>query len=1266
MSDKSSDLEEDWAIVDKDGELEVSDDGSSSSCSLEVVNLDTEVVAFTNRRSSERSVSPTLGDNESKKSEPTIESGENSNTAKTSLPESLDHPDSLCSDDRLSEADAAAIMADIAHVSSMGPVIEEGLLDGSTGSSMSSIAQLKDEEESSTSSRSSFTALKPDSDDEKGIQELSSLISSSNNPTSNVEEQQTGEVVMEAVVGLSGLSEKNISDVSDNNSDTDSDFIRLEVSESLDVDNLSSDQSAMTSSSVSSRFSFMSRENSPPEPDHVDDVEVPDIPVEQPAPDNQDGDIHGNEDHQHEEEEDQEDDDHDDDHHGDIPAEIEEIQDASTESEIDDEENARIESDQSDVSSIPALDDDMSFVNDIGDLPLVAGDVARQYVHNPNRHLNLKLDIFAILMFTIVVGLGIGHYIATFDEIDAYDSIHNSMKNMISQCEGQRFEQTRTLNNLNKEYDLLMQKFHQSRRDLERLRLQNAALYKEIDSKNTDKEKAEEKETLRLYLKKQINQLETENQELKQAIGRLKYMIHPANDISETSQPQFVKKESCDRSVVKVPVEKESHTSDFSLDDLESMHDAAALDNLLLKQEIGKLRYTKHPGNREHVEDESDQPIPGDKECMKSDSCDPLESILDVADKTDQPVNHENEGPADLRLDDLWVQNKDLIKVRNELEEKKIELQQFQEKYETLESQTVINSTNCLTYLLTNLSMADIISQLDSDMLDKFLNVSFFIANDVKGSVTDFTTIILEEMTKSGEDFFDSISEVKKTFEKTAETGDGLGEKEMNQSETENSNNTEERNSKSAPNVKWSENIKEIMNKTRNKMTNVSQQIKDTWLQVKNLSVKFLTQHEPAVSNTLNKITDRVVNFGQKIKNKIQRKVKRWYRMSKKQPNPSRSPSKKYVKENVRKTEKQKREEQYTKTPSEKNHKNSTKKDKKQQKKNNERLRKDERQRIKILQKQQKEFAKAKNKSLKKFKKFQNKILKINEKHFKKMNSDSKSSLLGYVRETSRLLIGLELDGDVTLWFDCQMLFWSNQVDMETLKKESIVQCEDRLQSWQTEMLEDKIVEQDGLGMEADIPESKESFHGNNGNHGDVKDNDHTEQDLHEVNDDGDDNGEDDWYEKLETYPEPRPDWLFKRAHNREDIRKQESQPDWIFDRANHRKDIRQHESEPDWVFDRAHHREDIRQHESEPDWVFDRAHHRENLRQQETEPDWIFNQAHHRKNRRDHHRESDWMFDQANNRKEKREYRQRHPATFRPNTRSDHFFDGEVDFDLF
>ncbi|KAK6188497.1 hypothetical protein SNE40_004660 [Patella caerulea] len=1231
MSDKSSDLEEDWALVDKDGELEVSDDGSSSSCSLEVVNLDTEVVAFSNRRSSERSVSPSSGDIESKKSEPTIDSGENLNTAQTSLPESLDNADGSHSDDGLSEAEAAAILADISHVSSMGPLIEEGLLDGSTGSSMSSIAHLKDEEESLTSSRSSFTALKPDSDDEKAIQEISSLISSSSNLTSNVEELQTGEVVTEAVVGLSGLSEKNISDVSDNNSDTDSDFIRLEVSESLEVDNLSSDQSAMTSSSVSSRFSFISRESSPPEPDHVDDIEVPDIPVEQPAPDNQDGDIQDNEDHQHEEE-DQEDDDHDDDRRGNIPAEIEEIQDASTESEIDDEENARIESDQSDVGSIPALDDDMSFVNDIGDLPLVAGDVARQYVHNPNRHLNLKLDILAILMFTIVVGLGIGHYIATFDEIDAYDSIHNSMKNMVSQCEGQKFEQKRTLNNLNKEYDLLIQKYHQSRRDLERLRLQNAALYKEIDSKNTDKEKAEEKETLRLYLKKQINQLETENQELKQAIGRLKYMIHPANDISETSQPQFVKKESCDRSVVKVPGEKEPHISDCSLDDLESMHDAAALDNLLLKQEIGKLRYTKHPGNREHVEDKSDQPIPEEKECPKSSSCDPFESSHDVEDKTDQPVNLEKDGPADLRLDDLWVQNKDLLKVRNELEEKKIELQQFEEKYETLKSQMVINSTNCLTYLLTNLSMVDIISKLDTDMLDKFLNASFFMAKDMKGSVTDFTTEILEQMTKSGADFLDSISEV----EKTAETGDGSGEKEMNQSETESSNNTDERTRKSPPNVKWSENIKEIMNKTRNKMTNVSQQIKDTWLQVKNLSVKFLTQHEPAVSNTLNKITNKVVNFGHKIKNKIERKVNRWYRKYKKQTTPCRHSShgdKNYEKENVQKTEKQKREEQYTKTPKEKNHKNFSKKDKEQQKKNNERLRKDERQRNKIRQKQQKEIAKTKNKSLKKFKKFQNKILKINEKHFKKMNSDSKSSLLGYVRETSRLLIGLELDGDVTLWFDCQMLFWNNQVAMEMIKKESVVQCEDRLQSWQTEMLEDKILEQDG----------GESFHGN---HDDVEDNDHAKEDLHDVNDDGDHDGEDGWHENRETYPEPQPDWLFKRAHNREDIRKQESEPDWVFDRANHREDIRQHESEPDWVFDRAHHREDLRQQESEPDWIFDHAHHR--------------------KNSRDHHGESDWMFDRANNRKEKREYRQRHPATFRPNTRSDHFFDGDVDFDLF
>ena len=79
---------------------------------------------------------------------------------------------------------------------------------------------------------------------------------------------------------------------------------------------------------------------------------------------------------------------------------------SSTEEGIDD----RIESEQSEAGSHPAVNDvgDLSAFADIGDIPLVVGDVRRNYIHRPNNHLSSVLNLSLLLAAILTTGISLG------------------------------------------------------------------------------------------------------------------------------------------------------------------------------------------------------------------------------------------------------------------------------------------------------------------------------------------------------------------------------------------------------------------------------------------------------------------------------------------------------------------------------------------------------------------------------------------------------------------------------------------------------------------------------------------------------------------------------------------------------------------------------------------------------------------------------------------------------------------------------------------
>ncbi|XP_055886812.1 uncharacterized protein LOC106070380 isoform X2 [Biomphalaria glabrata] len=91
---------------------------------------------------------------------------------------------------------------------------------------------------------------------------------------------------------------------------------------------------------------------------------------------------------------------------------------SSTEEGVDD----RIESEQSEAGSLSAQNDigDLSVFADIGDLPLDAGNVPRNYIHSPNNHLSTILNVIVFVAAILTMGISLGIIVGTDLEIEEW------------------------------------------------------------------------------------------------------------------------------------------------------------------------------------------------------------------------------------------------------------------------------------------------------------------------------------------------------------------------------------------------------------------------------------------------------------------------------------------------------------------------------------------------------------------------------------------------------------------------------------------------------------------------------------------------------------------------------------------------------------------------------------------------------------------------------------------------------------------------------
>ncbi|RUS78469.1 hypothetical protein EGW08_013757, partial [Elysia chlorotica] len=111
--------------------------------------------------------------------------------------------------------------------------------------------------------------------------------------------------------------------------------------------------------------------------------------------------------------------------------------DDETESSTEEGTDDRIESEQSEAGSQITANDvgDLSAFADIGDIPLVAGDVRRNYIHRPNNNLTSVLNMSLLLAAILTTGISLGIIMATDLEIEEWQNAYELQTMRVKQLE---------------------------------------------------------------------------------------------------------------------------------------------------------------------------------------------------------------------------------------------------------------------------------------------------------------------------------------------------------------------------------------------------------------------------------------------------------------------------------------------------------------------------------------------------------------------------------------------------------------------------------------------------------------------------------------------------------------------------------------------------------------------------------------------------------------------------------------------------------------
>ncbi|XP_061183452.1 uncharacterized protein LOC133191732 [Saccostrea echinata] len=528
--------------------------------------------------------------------------------------------------------------------------------------------------------------------------------------------------------------------------------------------------------------------------------------------------------------------------------------DPDTESspEMADEQDDRIESDRSDDRH----SDDFSTLSnvDISDL-MAENNLIRQYVFRPNPTVNVTLNLVMVVVISIAVGLGIGHAIGTAKERFVNMNLREMSVNIDE--DGHCQFDMEDVEKLTVENIALKKEANKAQNEVVDLRSEVMKLrYSSIVTSAEEEKRTANKKNLELKL--EVNKLQHENEDLKKLVGSLKYGSHPGNEEGKLLDDELQKSGSLISSC--------AHKRDNEHDEMEEeMNDS--INEVKTEENMESLSDGQREGDKKHV------------------------SIIDVV----HPFPHNLD--IDYHVTESSEKNDIEDKIEDSNNERSSEqISQSENKIDRMpgvfpsgdhknvadrseESEQLQGSEVNIEYPGTNIEKGLKLDPLEGECegIGKIKDIEEEMvwedSSEIKSESLECGYEDIEEDVEIlDEDLGDEVVEDEDVSNTSSESILNAEEQPNSRSGGQGSeeNNFKKENSQSSMKTDWRETMHKILNKTKASVSVVSQQIQDTWKQVKNMSEDLWKKNEPVLTKLKSNVVMNVEEAAQKISAKLE------------------------------------------------------------------------------------------------------------------------------------------------------------------------------------------------------------------------------------------------------------------------------------------------------------------------------------------------------------------------------------------------------------
>ncbi|KAK7116372.1 titin homolog [Littorina saxatilis] len=616
--------------------------------------------------------------------------------------------------------------------------------------------------------------------------------------------------------------------------------------------------------------------------------------------------------------------------------------DGDTESSTEDhDQDDRIESEQSDDTNAGQADDqdDLSLVNDLGDLPVERGDAERHYIHHNNQQLNGCLNRVMLAVVVLAVGMGLGHWIGSAREHFSQMEIQLAQMKRLHQMQDEYVQCLARNDELLLDYDNTLQGERDRHQEaMVDLRDNNRELQEQLQEAQDQLERiltaqAQDSRSSRnsgsgsnipgrssnptledlnvLVTSKILVASETEfeaeasawSEEFRQAFRQVRQSF--AKRMEERWRGNEIRQS--------VGQQQEADHQGLLLQQARQQINNLKNENAELRVSVGKMRYNvdslsansapslalSYPSSEEKEEEEEieDMPLPPPPNPIPppplSRSLIPLHQ-LDEDLPDDYTVEVEGEGDKYYQGDILEkptldaperkirhpkpVVNTDspqtvpvdVTLLQRNLTQERHRADMWRRLYLSARAENrkeqPINSSACLHFLSQQMNMS------------AFMNYVMHWNLTGAGGTGDFADLssLVSSIIKLQRNLVHALPSLWAEFSSTIHSfhSDDEDDRDAGSDNSAEEDPDADSRGEESHQSKWSDGVKQLLNKTRGTLSNVSQQLQQTWSQVKDAS----RQLWPDDDSVLGRMASRVKEGVSKLSHKVKKKASRWFK----------------------------------------------------------------------------------------------------------------------------------------------------------------------------------------------------------------------------------------------------------------------------------------------------------------------------------------------------------------------------------------------------